>query len=254
MDDSGVSIYESEDSVFQADGNEGYYLDHESNLANSRLKLSWVTRDLPAGKSLFDAGCSFGHFLKVAGQRYDVTGFDISPMAVAWSREHFQVPSFVGTLYGLPDTLGPFDAVCSWNVIEHLPAPLEALRCLRPLLKPGGLVFLSTPDTGSLVARILGRQWHYLDPVQHINLFSASNLAKALTCCGFEVLRLGSLGHRYRLRYILDRLHYLHRQGHLRAVIAGCRWTLRPFLDRAVYVRLGDVLVVTAVMKDEVPK
>ena len=243
---SGVSIYEAEDNVFRADGNDGYYLDHETNLANSWLKLSWVARDLPAAARLLDAGSNFGHFMKVAGERYDITGFDISPMAVAWSHEHFRVPSFFGSISALPETLGGFDTVCSWDVIEHLSDAVGALRRFQQLLKPGGLLFLSTPDTGSLAARLLGRRWHYLDPIQHINLFSRKNLVDALTRCGFVVLRIGALGHRYRLRYVFDRLQYLHRGGLLKATNAASRWLLRPFLDRSVYLQPGDVLILTA--------
>ncbi len=163
-----TSIHEHD--VLKADGTDGYYLDHESNLANSRLKLSWVARDLPAGKQVRDAGYLLGHFSNPAADRYDGTGFDISPMAVArsQSQEHFRVPSFVGLIYGLPDILGEFDTVCSWNVIEHLPIRLGSLNNSDG--SPSGWAASSghrqPGRTGSWAALAL-------DPGQHINLFSA---------------------------------------------------------------------------------
>ena len=51
VDVNGVSIYESQQSVFESDGNEGDYLDHEANLANCRSKLAWVADGLPPGAS-----------------------------------------------------------------------------------------------------------------------------------------------------------------------------------------------------------
>jgi SAM-dependent methyltransferase len=245
---SGVSIYEADDeSVFQADGNEGYYLDHETNLENSRRKLAWVARDLPAGARLLDAGSNFGHFLAVAGEGYRASGFDVSPMAVRASHQRFGVESFVASVYALPPSLGPFDGITCWDVIEHLPDPLAALRNLRTLLRPGGFLFLSTPDAGSIVARVLGRRWHYLDPVQHITLFGRANLSAALERSGFAPVRVASIGHDYRLRYVFDRLAYLHRRGPLGAGVRLARWLSRPLRGRAVHLDVGDVAIVTAV-------
>ena len=42
----------------------------------------------------------------------------------------------------LPRTFGQFDVVESAGVVHHLPIPLEGLRILTDLLKPGGLFFL----------------------------------------------------------------------------------------------------------------
>jgi SAM-dependent methyltransferase len=242
----GQSIYEAEENVFAADGNDGYYMDHESNLDNSRLKLRRVLRDLAPGSRLLDAGSNFGHFLQVARDHYDAIGFDLSPAAVAWSHQHFGVRSTVASVYdpGLPE--GAFAGVTAWDLVEHLADPLAALAELRRLLRPRGWIFLSTPDAGSLTARALGRHWHYLDPLQHITVFSRDNLTRLLKQAGFSVLRLGSLGHRYRVRYIFDRLRYLHPRGPLGWAVSGARFLTAPIRHRSIYLQLGDVVVVTA--------
>ncbi len=242
----GVSIYEAEENVFAADGNDGYYMDHESNLANSRLKLDWVRHDLAPGARLLDAGSNFGHFLKVAQEHYDASGFDLSAAAVAWAGEHFGVRSTVASVYdaGIPE--GSFDAATSWDVVEHLADPLAALEQIRRVLRPGGRLFLSTPDAGSVTARVMGRRWHYLDPVQHITVFSRANLRRALERAGYSVIRMGSLGHRYRIRYVFDRLRYLHPRGLLGAAVSSGRFLANPFKDRSIYLQLGDVVVATA--------
>jgi SAM-dependent methyltransferase len=243
----GVSIYEAVDNVFAADGNEGYYMDHESNLANSRLKLDWVRRDLAPGARLLDAGSNFGHFLKVAQEHYDATGFDLSPAAVAWAGEQYGVRSCVASVYDAVFPEESFDAVTSWDVLEHLADPLAALVRLRRLLRPGGRLFLSTPDAGSLTARLMGRRWHYLDPIQHITVFSRDNLRRALERAGFSVVRMGVLGHRYRVGYVFDRLRYLHPQGLIGAAVSLGRLLGRFFGNRSIYLQLGDVVVMTAV-------
>ena len=79
VDSEGRSIYESQDaSVFEADGNEGYYFDHETNLSNSRRKLAFVERHLPRRSRLLDAGANFGHFLKVASAAYSARGSSLA--------------------------------------------------------------------------------------------------------------------------------------------------------------------------------
>jgi SAM-dependent methyltransferase len=245
-DASGASIYESQESVFEADGNEGYYLDHETNLANCRLKLAWVARELPCGARLLDAGANYGHFLKVARERYEAEGFDVSPSAVRRSVEQFGVRNRRASIYEVEPSGPSYDAVTLWDVVEHLADPLAALVRLRALLKPGGRLFLSTPDAGSFVARLLDRRWHYLDPVQHLTLFSRPNLEAALARCGFATVRWGSLGHRYRVGYVLDRLDYLHRGTRTAALIAAGRTVLAPLRGLSMYLNPGDVMILTA--------
>jgi methyltransferase family protein len=106
-------------------------------------------------------------------------------------------------------------------------------------------VFLSTPDAGSAAARVMGRRWHYLDPVQHIVLFGRESLARVLERAGFEPVAWRSFGHHYRLRYVFDRLRYLHR-GPIGWAAAVGGALAAPVRDRPVYVRLGDVLGVAA--------
>jgi len=239
----GVSIYESEENVFLQDGNEAYYLD-ETNLRSCRLKLDWVRGYLADGASLLDAGANYGHFLKVAQDVYPAAaGFDLSPQAVRWSREHFEVRNFTASIYDPPRELrGPYQGVTCWDVIEHLPDPLGALASLHALVAPGGYLFLSTPDAGSLVARLLGRHWHYLDPEQHLNLFTRANLKRALELSGFDVLGFQSFGRYYRIRYILDRLCHLHSNRLVRRGLSLAAAALGPVRNGALYLHLGDVL------------
>jgi 2-polyprenyl-3-methyl-5-hydroxy-6-metoxy-1,4-benzoquinol methylase len=240
--DSGASIYEDENGIFFAEGNESYYLD-ETNFRSARLKLEWINSYLPAKARLLDAGSNFGHFLSLARQRYQAIGFELSPQAVAWSRENLQVENHVGSIYDPPDECrGPHDAITCWDVIEHLEDPVNALGQLARLLNPGGLLFLSTPNAGSSLARGMGRRWHYLDPVQHLHLFRPQNLRLALKQAGFEVLAFRTFGHYYRLGYVFDRLSYLHQNDWLGMCARGIGKLIRPAANFTVYMNLGDVM------------
>jgi len=250
---TGVSIYEEEVPIFAADGNLDYYLD-DAQFENFRIKLDWVRRHLPDGAHLLDAGANYGHFLKIAQAVYRAEGFDISPAAVAYSCAQFGVDNVVASIYALPvERAGPYDGVVNFDVIEHVDDPRRALKALHAAMKPGALLFVTTPDTGSLVARLMGLRWHYLDPVQHIVLFDRVNLESLLAQTGFEVLAMRTIGHRYRVSYVLDRLCYLNRDGMLSVLMRLARWLLRPLRGLSVAINAGDVMGVVARRRDLPP-
>lgn len=246
----GVSVYEDEENIFLSDGNANYYFD-ETNLLSFQEKLKWVQKYVPEKAQLLDAGANFGHFLKAAQGYFNVKGFELSPMAVEWSREHFGVSNHIASIYDIPGNLkGPFDAITAWDLIEHLPEPMAALKELWKVLKPGGSLFLSTPDTGSFIARVMGRHWHYLDPVQHISLFNRNNLKKILTLTGFDVVDICSFGHYYRLRYIFDRLIYMHQSSPLKWGIQLGKKLFWFSLNWTIYLRFFDVMGIVAIKRE----
>ena len=244
--EGGASIYEGDTPIFLQDGNEAYYLD-DTNLISCRQKVDWLAEHVREGARVLDAGANFGHFLSVARDRFDAVGVELSRAAVAWSREHFQVENHAASIYDLPKELaGPYDAVTLFDVIEHVPQPREAIEALKRVLAPGGIMFLSTPDAGSAVARAMGSRWHYLDPVQHIVLFNRANLSRLLEDAGLEVLGTRTFGHHYRVGYVLDRLAYLHADGMLGRATQVARVVGQPAAKRTMYLNLGDVMGVFA--------
>ncbi len=246
VSESGASIYEGETPVFLQDGNEVYYLD-DTNLLSCRQKLEWVSGHVRQGARLLDAGANFGHFLSIARARFSAVGVDLSRAAVQWSREHFDVENHAASIYDLPtDLCGPYEAVTLFDVIEHVPDPGRAIDALKGVLAPGGHLFLSTPDAGSVVARAMGSRWHYLDPIQHIVLFNRKNLSELLDRSGFEVIGVRTLGHHYRMGYVLDRLSYLNDAGMLGGMFAMGRVLGKPLASQKLYLNLGDVMGLVA--------
>lgn len=78
---------------------------------------------------------------------------------------------------------GTFDVVTAIEVIEHVTDPIAELARMRELLRPGGLIFLTTGNAKPYSERLL--EWQYLRPEIHVSLFEPNSLAFALRSAGF---------------------------------------------------------------------
>lgn len=141
----------------------------------NQSRCAFVQKLLPAGSQLLDAGCATGDFIAEARGAFDMHGVDISEGAVATARQRF--PELARRLHcsrleDLPADGPLYDGICLWDVIEHVPDPAAVTRLLMERLKPGGHLFLSTPDMGSLSARLMGRHWAFMIPPFHLGYFS----------------------------------------------------------------------------------
>jgi 2-polyprenyl-3-methyl-5-hydroxy-6-metoxy-1,4-benzoquinol methylase len=104
-----------------------------------------------AGLDVLDAACGIGYgsaILARAGAK-SVTGLDIAPEAIAYAKKHYDLPG-VGFVEGSAEELTKlgrtFDAVVSFETIEHLPNPARFLQEVRAVLRPGGLFVCSCPN------------------------------------------------------------------------------------------------------------
>jgi predicted SAM-dependent methyltransferase len=82
-----------------------------------------------------------------------------------------------------------FDQITLSHVIEHLHDPRQVLtRCLE-LLKPGGRLWIETPNGLSIGHQTFGAAWRGLETPRHLILFTWGNLTQALQDLGFTRVR-----------------------------------------------------------------
>jgi SAM-dependent methyltransferase len=243
---TGRTIYEDESAVFFGDGNADYYADDTAREAAAH-KLKWVASYVTPPATLLDVGANVGFFCDAARHLFATTGLEPNIHAVRWAREHLDAPVSEGSIFDPhPEFANAFDAITLFDVIEHLPDAREALARCHKWLKAGGRLFVTTPDRGSLVARLLGRHWHYIDLDEHISLFTRRNLATLLERSGFTVVATRSIGRRYRLSYVERRLAYLAQGAPLMRLAHLAAQPLRLAGQGSVTVKLGDVVGVVA--------
>ena len=109
---------------------------------------------LPHGRPLriLDAGCGAGVMVARLRSRGSVTGIDFSGPAIELARGLVPDATFhVGDVTAL-DVHERFDAVCAFDVLEHIPSADRpgVLRALRERLEDQGLLILSTPHPGHI--------------------------------------------------------------------------------------------------------
>lgn len=88
---------------------------------------------------------------------------------------------------------GCYDAVSAWAVIEHVPNPQLACEILAKMCKPGGYIFLSTPEIGSmLTSNSIGRSSWFCPP-EHLHLISALAIRRIFEKYDCELVVCGRL-------------------------------------------------------------
>jgi 2-polyprenyl-3-methyl-5-hydroxy-6-metoxy-1,4-benzoquinol methylase len=151
--------------------------------------LDTVDRFFPARGTLLDVGPNIGTCLDVARSRgWEVTGIEINEDAAEYCRSERGLNVVSGILGPGIFAPGSFDVVLMGDVIEHLPDPTETMRIVRRVLKPGGAVFISTPDIDGWAGRLL-----QIKPLEHLYYFSPLTIANLMTKVGLELGEVGPL-------------------------------------------------------------
>ncbi len=152
---------------------------------------------LPAGARILDAPCGSGVLAAALAERgFAAVGADVDTEAAAMLGPAF---SQVNLNESLPWKEQTFDAVFSTEGIEHLENHFSFLREICRILKPGGVLLLTTPNIAALRSRMrffgsgfFGRDSRPLNeaarhPLHHIGLATFPELRYKLHTSGFRL-------------------------------------------------------------------
>jgi SAM-dependent methyltransferase len=143
--------------------------------------------------ALLDVGCGFGAFLDAAEcVGWKACGVEVASEPAFIAARHHEV--FHGFLSDGPYRANTFDAVRLNNVIEHVSSPRAMVCDIRRVLRPGGLLHISTPNMGSFTEALQGVRWRYVQGENHIYLFDLKTLGKLLEAEGFKIVRVSTPG------------------------------------------------------------
>jgi len=244
-----LQIYDDSYFCSAADDTSGQgYYDYiggsELHRQTARRRLERLERVEEPGR-LLDVGAAAGFFLAEAVDRgWEARGIDIAAEMVQWGRERLGVALEHQTLATLEAEPGNFDAVTMWDYIEHALDPRGDLTRAWKLLRPQGVLMLSTGDAASLAARVSATHWHLLTPRHHNYFFTAASLRRLLRGLGFEVVYEGHPGSRYSVGYMAHKLRTMIDVAPVRQAVDVVSRTRLGRLQ--VPVNLGDIVTVIA--------
>lgn len=166
------------------------YVDEIDNPETTIRRYEWqgifrvVSGLVPTGSDThwLDYGCGVGglvEFVRSQGVGHAVgfeQGWSVSRLAERG------VPHLSAD--DLDASSGSFDVVTAIEVLEHTVDPVSELTRIRNLLRPGGLLFLTTGNAAPYRKDLAG--WRYVMPDVHVSFFEPRSLAAALDKAGFE--------------------------------------------------------------------
>lgn len=199
------------DGYFRGQEYFDYRVDEAFFKKNFSARLRAVRRRRQSGR-LLEIGAAYGFFLDLAQRHFEVVGYDINSEAARYAREHFGLDVRSDDfLSATPAGIGGLvDVVAMWDVIEHVARPDQFLAQIATLSRPGALLYITTGDIGSLLARWRGRKWRMIHPPTHLHYFSRSTLTRLLAAHGFRVIEIRTVSTARSLRQMLFSILVLH--------------------------------------------
>ena len=219
-----------------------------------RGTFRYVLGKLPAhgaGDKLLDCGAATGFLLEVARDLgYQPYGLELSEFGARAIADKFGDDRvFCGELdhATFPDAgASDFAVVTMCDYIEHVRDPRRTLALAKKLLRPGGILAITTPDAGSPSRKVLGTGWtHY--KVEHLFYFNQKNLAHLLKDVGFAAVEFHTLWKSLTLDYIGHQFEVYPHPALTKVARAVTRFTPRAVRSFPLPFSTGELLAIARV-------
>lgn len=149
-----------------------------------RLLAREIQSSFPCGGSVLDVGCNNGNFLAGLDSRYILNGIEVNVAAGVSARDRG-----IAVWHSVSEVPKEtkFDVVTAIDVIEHIRDPRAFLAELIPLLKPHGMLLISTGDADNAAWRRVHSRWWYCGIPEHISFISKTWCSHHVTSLGLEL-------------------------------------------------------------------
>ena len=155
--------------------------------------------------NILDIGCSAGFLLDEARKReWKVYGIEPSEWASDYAKNNLKLNN-IYNIKSFKDFSRPafFDVIVIKDTLEHVIDPAQLLCDARQILKPDGILYISTPDISSMAAMILRARWWGIKN-HHLYYFAPKTIKSLLNKCGFNVAKISRQIRFFQIGYILN--------------------------------------------------
>ncbi len=171
----------------------GYFAKADKKMRRARRRAAFLAARAGAGpvgqRRFLDVGSSAGFMVEAAREKgFEGVGVELDSASVRYAREHYpQSIFFQGTLEDYAREAGGavFDAVYCSEVIEHVAKVNSFVAALAALTRPGGLLYLTTPDIAHRHRPRDLASWDGFCPPSHCLYFTEGSLRQLLEKHGF---------------------------------------------------------------------
>ncbi len=146
-----------------------------------RARYLWAAEVLGGGEIL-DVACGTGHGSEILARLGPVTGIDVAPEAVERARGRTTGTFIEASVPPIPLDTDGFDAIVSFETIEHIEEDGQLVAEFSRVLKPGGVLLISSPNSAvTSPDGEVGNQFH-------VREYTLAELKALLVGHGFEVV------------------------------------------------------------------
>lgn len=201
------SYFQSSDPL--KEGYEDYFSMRPGLIQVFKERLEMIEGYCPGKGHILDVGCAMGFFLEVARERgWQCQGVEFSPQMASHAQQSLSLPVHTGSLSQIPLPEESFDVVTMWDVLEHTLSPRQEVEKAHEIVKKGGFLFLTLPDQGSLISKLMGKHWFgYKKVREHFYYFSKHTIKRLLQEVGFEVIQVRPTCWPCMVKFLISKLH-----------------------------------------------
>lgn len=183
-------------------GYKDYLADENNHRTNAKRMIKAANKFIDIDEArILDVGCAFGFLLDEASKKgCDCYGVELSKYAFGYATNTLGLKVFNGEVTNCDFENDFFDIIFLLDTIEHFINPKDVLTKIRKLLKPNGLLILSTINTKGIF------RLYSLKPPEHIFYFNHLNLTILLKNLGYEILSIKNNFLRYKLYDLFYRI------------------------------------------------
>jgi len=163
---------------------------------NYRLLRKFLRNDQVC---VLDFGCGAGDTLVALSKfsnKLNLTGCDINSEYINYARSRVTSSVNIITNQDLKLALSTkprsYDVIVCLQVIEHINDPSEFYSFCDTALKPGGILFVTTPNLSGIAPKLIGNKWHGFDDEEHVNLYTKERLEREIKNNNYDILFSGS--------------------------------------------------------------
>ena len=168
--------------------NTKYQSKEDKKIRRATRRIKRLSKLVKNGMFL-DVGCNLGYSVEAAGRLgYTSHGIDIDKAAIAKATDRFDKRNFIeNDIETYAKARNQYDLVFCTEVIEHVIDFRSFAESLTCLLKKGGILYLTTPDSGHFRTPKKLLEWTEIKPPEHLQWFQKKHLKSLFESFGVKV-------------------------------------------------------------------